>query len=63
MIIRAAHELRAAALATLAAIGALSAARAAAPAASGAVLLRPAQVWTAGEPAHSGWVEIGRAHV
>jgi imidazolonepropionase-like amidohydrolase len=58
MIIRAAHELRAAALATLAAIGALSAARAAAPAASGAVLLRPAQVWTAGEPAHSGWVVL-----
>ena len=33
-------------------------------AATGAVLLRPAQVWTAGEPAHRGWVVLTEgAHI
>jgi imidazolonepropionase-like amidohydrolase len=33
-------------------------ATAAGPAPAGAVLLRPAQVWTAGEPPHRGWVVL-----
>jgi imidazolonepropionase-like amidohydrolase len=48
---------RTAALAALA-ITLGTVATAAGPAAVGAVLLRPAQVWTAGEPPHRGWVVL-----
>ena len=51
------HAGRALAAAALAA-AAITFATAAAAAATGAVLLRPAQVWTAGEPPHRGWVVL-----
>ncbi|MDE2137534.1 MAG: amidohydrolase family protein [Gammaproteobacteria bacterium] len=54
MIVQALRELRAAVLcaAALAAIAPVPVARA------GAVLLRPARVWTAGSPPHAGWVVL-----
>jgi imidazolonepropionase-like amidohydrolase len=43
---------------TRAAFSALAITCTAAAAAPGAVLLRPAQLWTAGEPVHRGWVVL-----
>lgn len=57
MSIRARRRWHTAALSVLA-ITCGSLATAAGPAAAGAVLLRPAQVWTAGEPLHRGWVVL-----
>jgi imidazolonepropionase-like amidohydrolase len=61
MIITASRLARAAALAAVALSAALAATWAAAQPPSApphAVLLRPEQVWTAGEPAHAGWVVL-----
>ncbi|MGO9803522.1 MAG: amidohydrolase family protein [Steroidobacteraceae bacterium] len=56
MSIQASRWLRAAALTALAIPLSLSPGRTAA--AGAAVLLRPAQLWTAGEPLHAGWVVL-----
>jgi imidazolonepropionase-like amidohydrolase len=50
--------LRVAALAALGALAAAPPARAESPAANTLTLLRPAQVWSAGEPPHGGWVVL-----
>jgi imidazolonepropionase-like amidohydrolase len=52
------QSLRALPAAALSVIFSVLTASAGAAAAAGAVLLRPASVWTAGEPAHPGWVVL-----
>jgi imidazolonepropionase-like amidohydrolase len=49
---------RAGLFAALAAFSLASAAHSASPPPAGAVLLRPARVWTAGQPIHAGWVVL-----
>ena len=57
MSLRSSRWLRAAAFAVLA-MASLPPSPCAAAAAGAALLLRPAQVWTAGEPLHAGWVVL-----
>ncbi len=58
------HARRALAAAALCALGAAVSTAAGAAAATGAVLLIPEQVWTAGEPLHRGWVVLtAGAHI